>query len=62
LRIIVLGGKKAQKAEALIIATYPEITIVKMPHPSPLFVNNAPENKFKILQILQAVQAQLSGN
>lgn len=62
LRIIVLGGKKAQKAEALITANFPEISIVKMPHPSPLFVNNAPDNKFKILQILQAVQEQLSDN
>ncbi len=61
LRIIVLGGKKAQKAEVLIAATYPEIIVVKMPHPSPLFVNNAPGNKFKILRILQAVQEQLSG-
>ena len=60
LQIIVLGGKKAQKAEALITANYPEITIVKMPHPSPLFVNNAPENKFKIMRILQEVQKQLS--
>jgi uracil-DNA glycosylase len=62
LRIIVLGGRKAQKAEALITANCPEISIVKMPHPSPLFVNNAPDNKFKILRILQAVHEQLSGN
>jgi hypothetical protein len=61
LQIIVLGGKKAQKAEALITTTYPKLTIVKMPHLSPLFVNNAPENKFKILRILEAVQALLSG-
>jgi hypothetical protein len=62
LRIIVLGGRKAQKAEILITAGYPDITLMKMPHPSPLFVNNAPDNKFKILRILQAVKGQLSGN
>lgn len=62
LRIIVLGGKKAQKTEALITTNYPEIPVVQMPHPSPLFVNNAPENKFKILRILQTVQEQLSRN
>lgn len=62
LRIIVLGGRKAQKAEALIKNTYPDIALVKMPHPSPLFVNNAPDNKFKILRILQAVKEQLSRN
>lgn len=59
LQIIVLGGKKAQKAETLLAATYPEIAIVKMPHPSPLFVNNAPENKFKILRILKSIQEQI---
>ena len=62
LRIIVLGGRKAQKAKALITANYPEITIVQMPHRSPLFVNNAPENKFKIVRILQAVKERLSEN
>jgi|SRR3989339_739367 len=62
LRIIVLGGRKAQKAETLITAYFPDITLIKMPHPSPLFVNNAPENKFIILRILQAVKEHLSGN
>lgn len=62
LRIIVLGGRKAQKAETLIKAAYPDITLMKMPHPSPLFVNNAPENRFKILRTLQAVKKQLLGN
>jgi uracil-DNA glycosylase len=62
LRIIVLSGRKAQKAETLITAAYTDITLMKMPHPSPLFVNNAPENKFKILRILQAVKEHLSGN
>ncbi|MDP3048993.1 MAG: uracil-DNA glycosylase [Thermodesulfovibrionales bacterium] len=62
LRIIVLGGRKAQKAETLIKAAFPDINLIKMPHPSPLFVNNAPENKFKILRTLQAVKEQLLGN
>jgi uracil-DNA glycosylase len=62
LKIIVLGGRKAQKAEALITATYPEIIIMKMPHPSPLFVNNARENKFKILRLLQSVKERVLGN
>jgi uracil DNA glycosylase len=59
LRIIVLGGLKAQKAETLLKAAYPDITIIKMPHPSPLFVNNAPGNKLKILRILNAVKELL---
>jgi hypothetical protein len=62
LRIIVLGGRKAQKAETLIKAAHPDITLIKMPHTSPLFINNAPENKLKILRILQAVKKQLLEN
>jgi hypothetical protein len=59
LKIIVLSGRKAQKAEALIIDSYPAITLIKMPHPSPLFVNNAPDNKLTILRPLQFVKGQL---
>jgi hypothetical protein len=62
LTIIVLGGRNAQRNEPLIINACPKITLMKMPHPSPLFVNNAPENKFKILRPLQAVKEQLLGN
>lgn len=62
LRIIVLGGRKAQKAETLIKAAYPDINLMKMPHPSPLFINNAPENKFQIVQPLRAIKEQLLGN
>lgn len=62
LEIIVLGGRKAQKAETYIKAAYPDITLMKMPHPSPLFINNAPENKLIVLRSLQAVKNQLMGN
>jgi uracil-DNA glycosylase len=62
LRIIVLAGRKAQKVEALIKAAHPDITLIKMPHTSPLFMNNAPENKLKILRTLQAVKGQLLEN
>ena len=61
LQLIVLSGKKAQKAETWITTARPDITLIKMPHPSPLFINNAPDNKFKMLLILQAVKEQLSG-
>ncbi len=59
---ISLCGRKAQKAQALIRASYPDISLINMPHPSPLFVNNSPENKSIILQSLKAVREQLLRN
>ena len=62
LKVIVLSGRKAQKAETLLHDNGLSITLIKMPHPSPLFVNNSPENKYKILRPLQAIKKQLMGN
>jgi hypothetical protein len=62
LKVIVLSGRKAQKAETLMKETGLSITLMKMPHPSPLFINNDSENKFKILRLLQTIKEQLLGN
>lgn len=62
LKIIVLSGRKAQKAETLMKGTCLAITLMKMPHPSPLFINNAPENKLQILRSLQDIKEQLLGD
>ncbi len=47
LKFIVLSGGKAQKAATLITAKYPKISIVRMPHPSPLFVNQCPRKQIQ---------------
>ena len=45
LRAVVLLGRKAQEAENNLSRLRPDLKIFKLPHPSPLFVNNKPENK-----------------
>jgi len=53
LRIVVLVGRKAERAERIILQSKPEVRIFKVPHPSPLFVNNAPGNRERLLTALR---------
>lgn len=51
LRAVVLVGRKAEKAAAQFDRN--RYTLFTCPHPSPMFVNNAPENRGKILAVLR---------
>lgn len=62
LSVIVLGGRNSQQAESFIKVHYPAMTIIKMPHPSPLYINNSPENRFHILRCLEQVKDLLFEN
>jgi uracil-DNA glycosylase/bifunctional DNA-binding transcriptional regulator/antitoxin component of YhaV-PrlF toxin-antitoxin module len=55
LRIVVLVGRKAERAERIIWQSKPKVRIFKAPHPSPLFVNNAPGNRERLLEALRKV-------
>lgn len=59
LQVIVLVGQKAQRAEEQIQMLRANVKIFRSPHPSPLFVNHVPENRWKILASLQAVKTYL---
>lgn len=59
LRAIVLIGQKAGRAKDLIVQLYPRARIFQSPHPSPLFVNNAPGNRERILNVLREVKQYL---
>jgi uracil-DNA glycosylase len=60
LQIAVLVGNKAAKAAAFIAARKPAVSVCRMPHPSPVFVNRSPtENKMRILQALNGVHNAL---
>lgn len=54
LTTIVLLGRKAEKASVFIDRNKYRVFI--SPHPSPLFVNNAPGNREKILSVLRDVR------
>jgi uracil-DNA glycosylase len=60
LKLVVLFGVKAQKAEYKIKEINPKLEVFCCPHPSPLYVNRAPENRNVILETLQASKALLS--
>ncbi len=60
LKAVVLLGKKAEKASELISQIRPELQIFRSPHPSPLFVNNAPSNRQRILNVLVEARDYIS--
>ncbi len=61
LRLVVLVGQKAARAELLIAQLNPSLKILKTPHPSPLFVNRSPENRAIIQDSFWEVVAILDG-
>lgn len=56
LRVVVLVGRKAQSAAAQLDAS--RYTLFTCPHPSPMFVNRAPENREKIIAVLRQLAVQ----
>lgn len=60
LRVIVLIGRKAQKAQEILSSTRPGIKLFLSPHPSPLFINNKPGNKEIIIGVLRNVAEYIS--
>ena len=59
LRVVVLFGKKAQRAEAHIRSIRPGIKVSNCPHPSPLFVNRKPGNRELLLSELRTARSLL---
>jgi uracil-DNA glycosylase len=55
LRIVVLVGRKAERAKSVIERIRPDLVIRVAPHPSPLFVNRAEGNRRRILDVLVEV-------
>ncbi len=61
LEAIVLVGEKAWKAEKL-LKINSRIRVFNSNHPSPLFVNRKPGNKFRILTVFQMVRTYVSNS
>ena len=43
LRVAVLAGRVAGRAAAIVMRTKPNVAVLRMPHPSPIYVNTSPE-------------------
>lgn len=61
LKIVVLVGQKAARAETLLRQLNPTLRIMQIPHPSPLFVNRFPENKDRLKTAFKEVAAVING-
>lgn len=59
LRMVVLVGRKAEKARSEINRVRPELLLFVCPHPSPMFVNRSPGNRERILAVLRQVVQSL---
>ena len=59
LRAIVLVGQKPGAARRAIVELRPQVRIFDTPHPSPLFVNNKPGNRGRLLGALNDVASFL---
>ena len=59
LRAVVLVGQKAGTARRAIAELLPQVRIFDTPHPSPLFINNKPENRGRLLVTLKDVASFL---
>lgn len=60
LRAVVLVGRAAERAATSIHATCPQLRLFVSPHPSPLFVNNKPGNRDRLLSRLREVATFLN--
>lgn len=59
LRTVVLVGNEARKAAGTIAMNYPRLKLFEMCHPSPTFVNRAPQNRRRIADVLARVRSFL---
>lgn len=62
LKGVVLVGRKAERAANLVSQLRPEVRVFLCPHPSPLFINNAPGNRDRILSVLHEAATYLNGH
>jgi uracil-DNA glycosylase len=60
LKVVVLVGRKAERAASLISQLRPQLRLLRSPHPSPLFINNARGNWDRILSVLCEAAACLN--
>ena len=53
LTTVVLVGGKAARARGFVVEQRPRVSVLEMPHPSPMFINRSPGNRDRILTVLR---------
>lgn len=59
LKVVVFLGSHAAKAGNSIRSIRPDVDMVAVPHPSPLFINRLPGNRARVLSALKQVASKL---
>lgn len=62
LSVVVFVGKKAQHAQDVVQRCRPDVEVMAMPHPSPMFINRAEGNRVRVLAALQELAARLAAS
>jgi len=60
LQIVVFVGQKAMYAQGVVQRCRPDVHVMKMPHPSPMFINRAPDNRARVLAALQEISVRMA--
>jgi uracil-DNA glycosylase len=60
LQIVVFVGQKAMYAQGFVHSCRPDVQVMKMPHPSPMFINRAPDNRARVLAALQEISVLMA--
>lgn len=58
---VVFVGQKALHAQDVVRAARPDVEVLTMPHPSPMFINRASANRGRILAVLQELSVRMTG-
>lgn len=59
LRFVVFVGQKALHAMQVVRSSRPDVDVLAMPHPSPMFINRAPGNRSRILIALKELSERM---
>jgi uracil-DNA glycosylase len=62
LRIVMFVGQKALHAQGVVQGCRPDVAILSMPHPSPMFINRAAGNRNRVLAALQDLSVRMAAS
>jgi uracil-DNA glycosylase len=60
LKYVMFVGQKSLHAQPVVRGCRPDVELMSMPHPSPLFINRAPGNRARVLTELKALARRLT--
>ena len=62
LRIVVFVGQKALHAKGVVQGCRPDVEVMAMPHPSPMFINRASGNTERVMAALKELAARMAAS